>query len=178
MSGAAAKTLSFDYINPTGADKLDVLVSTDGGATFASTPVLTATTSPTFANQTARINSSSATTVIRFLATSDAGNDDIGIDNLRLAVLTSTRNEALAATVGLHPNPAHRGFKLTVPAGNLHKASATLADALGKVVQKRQLSLPANGGTVDFDVSNLAPGVYSLQLQTAADLVVKRVVVE
>lgn len=178
MSGAAAKTLSFDYINPTGVDKLEVFVSTDGGATFAPIPVLTATTSSTFANQTATITSSSATTVIRFQATSDFGRDDIGIDNLRLGVLTSTRNEALAATVGLYPSPTHRGFKLTVPAGSLPKASATLADALGKVVQRRQLSLPASGGTADFDVSNLAPGVYSLQLQTAADLVVKRVVIE
>lgn len=178
LSGAGTKTLTFDYINPTGVDRLDVLVSTDGGATFGTAPVLRATTSVAFAAQTVALASTSATTVIRFQATSDFGNDDIGIDNLQLRVVTATRNEALAATVGLYPNPAHRGFTLRVPAGRLPAATATLTNALGQVVQARQLSLPTVGGTANFDVSNLAPGVYSLQLKTGSDLVVKRVVVE
>ncbi len=179
LSGTAGtKTLSFDYINPTGTDKLEVLVSTDGGATFSATPALTATTSTAFAPKMVTIASTSATTVIRFQATSDFGDDDLGIDNLRLAVITATRNEALAATVGLYPNPAHQAFTLSVPAGSLHAASAKLINALGQVVQTRQLNLPAAGGDIAFDVSRLAAGVYSLELKTGDALVVKRVVVE
>ena len=178
LSGSGSKTLTFDYINPTGADKLDVLVSTDGGATFSITPVLTATISAAFAAKTATIASTSATTVIRFRATSDFGDDDIGLDNLRLTVVTATRNEALATTVNLYPNPAHQRFTLGVPAGSLHNATATLINALGQVVQTRQLNLPVAGGNTDFDVSRLAAGVYSLQLKSGNDLVVKRVVVE
>jgi hypothetical protein len=49
---------------------------------------------------------------------------------------------------------------------------------MGQVVQTRQLRLPAAGGPADFDVSALAPGVYSLRLTTGTDLVVKRVVIE
>ena len=90
----------------------------------------------------------------------------------------ATRNEALAATVALYPSPAHQRFTLSVPAGNLHAASARLLNALGQVVRTRQLNLPAAGGTTDFDVSNLAVGVYSLELRAGNDLVVKRVVVE
>ena len=90
----------------------------------------------------------------------------------------ATRNEALAATVALYPSPAHQRFTLSVPAGNLHAASARLLNALGQVVRTRQLNLPAAGGTTDFDVSNLAVGVYSLELKAGNDLVVKRVVVE
>jgi len=178
LSGAGSKTLTFDYINPSGLDRLDVFVSTDGGATFGTTPVLTASTSPRFAARTVTLASTSATTVIRFQATSDFGNDDLGIDNLQMRVVTATRNEALAATVGLYPNPAHHAFALSVPAGRLPAATATLTNALGQVVQARQLSLPPAGGTADFDVSNLARGVYSLQLRSGDDLVVKRVVVE
>ena len=178
LSGTGSKTLSFDYINPTGADKLEVFVSTDGGATFAATSVLTATTNATFTAKTVPIASTSATTVIRFQATSDFGDDDLGIDNLQLRVITATRNEALAATVELYPNPAHQGFTLRVPAGSLAASSARLLNALGQVVQSRQLSLPAAGGTTAFDVSRLAAGVYSLELKTGTDLVVKRVVVE
>jgi hypothetical protein len=95
-----------------------------------------------------------------------------------LGVVTAARNEALAATVGLYPNPAHRSFQLSVPAGALHAATATLSNSLGQVVLARQLSLPTAGGTTDFNVSGLAAGVYSLQLKSGNDLVVKRVVVE
>ncbi|WP_046244883.1 T9SS type A sorting domain-containing protein [Hymenobacter terrenus] len=178
LSGAGSKTLSFDYINPSGTDKLEVLLSTDGGATFAATPVLTATTSTTFTRQTVALAGNSATTVIRFQATSDFGNDDLGIDNLRVGVLTSTRNEALAATVDLYPNPASQSFKLVLPAGSLNTASASITNALGQVVQTRQLKSSIAGSTIDFDVSNLAAGVYSLQLKSGNDLVVKRIVVE
>ena len=178
LSGTGSKTLSFDYINPSGADKVDVLLSTDGGATFSTAPLLTVTTSSVFANKAVTITSSSATSVIRFQATSDYGNDDIGLDNLRLSVVTATRNEALAAAVSVAPNPAHQRFTLSVPAGSLRTASATLANTLGQVVATRQLNLPAAGGSTDFDVSRLAAGIYTLTLQSGNDLVVKRVAVE
>ncbi|WP_426058748.1 T9SS type A sorting domain-containing protein [Hymenobacter sp. B1770] len=178
LSGAGSKALTFDYINPSGTDKLDIFVSTDGGATFGATPALTATTNATFTAKTVTLANVSATTVIRFQATSDFGDNDIGIDNVQLRVVTATRNEALAATVGLSPNPAHGSFKLEVPAGRLTAASASLLNSLGQVVQTRQLTLPASGGTAQFQVSHLAPGVYTLQLKTGSDLVVKRVVVE
>ena len=86
-----------------------------------------------------------------------------------------TRNEALAATVSLYPNPAHRAFTLDVPAGTLRTATATLHNALGQTVQTRQLSA---AGSTTFDVSGLAAGVYSLELKAGDTLVVKRVVVE
>ncbi|MDO7848672.1 T9SS type A sorting domain-containing protein [Hymenobacter sp. M29] len=172
------KQLTFDYVNVSGTDLLDVLVSNDGGATFSPTPVLTLGTSPAFASYSATLASTSPTTVIRFRATSDQGSTDMGIDNVRLAVLTDTRNEALAAMVGLAPNPAHGTFTLAVPAGSLGTASATLLNALGQAVQARQLRLPAAGGPVVFDMRGLASGVYSLQLQTSDTRVVKRVVIE
>jgi hypothetical protein len=178
MSAAGSKTLNFDYINPTGADSLKVFVSTDGGATFGATPVRRLGISTAFAAvQPVTIASTSATTVIRFQAKSDFGDDDLGIDNLRLNVITATTNAALAATVSLYPNPAHQSFQLSVPTG-LRAASATLSNALGQIVQSRQLNLPTAGGTTDINVSSLAPGIYTLTLKSGADLVVKRVVVE
>ena len=178
MSGVGNKALNFDYINPTGADSLKIFVSTDGGATFGATPVRQVGVSAAFAAvPTITIASTSATTVIRFQAKSDYGNDDLGIDNLRLTVVTATTNAAMAATVSLYPNPAHQSFQLSVPTG-LRAASATLSNTLGQVVLARQLNLPAAGGTTDFNVSSLAPGVYTLTLKSGADLVVKRVVVE
>jgi hypothetical protein len=111
------------------------------------------------------------------LFTTTAGPYKLMIEAVTQMVL-STRNEALAATVSLYPNPAHGTFALAVPAGPLGSASATLHNALGQVVQTRQLRLPTAGGTAEFDVHGLPAGVYSLRLQTGETLVVKRVVVE
>jgi hypothetical protein len=104
-------------------------------------------------------------------------NSRLAVD-VTLGTVTSARNEALAATVSLYPNPAHQAFQLSIPAGSLTKAAATLTNTLGQVVLKRQLNLPVAGGAADFNVSSLAPGVYSLTLKSGDDLVVKRVVVE
>ena len=46
------------------------------------------------------------------------------------------------------------------------------------MVRTRPLGLPAAGGTAEFDVRGLAPGVYTLQLLSGQTLVVKRVVLE
>ena len=178
-TSTAPRMLSFDYINPTGLDKLEVFLSTDGGATFATTPLLTATTNAAFTAKSVVVPSTAATTVLRFQATADnLGNDDIGIDNLRLALVLATRDQALAATVGLFPNPAQQRVSLRLPAGPLTTAAATLLNALGQVVATQTLALPASGGTTSLDLSGLAPGLYSLRLQAADAVVVKQLVIE
>ncbi|MEY4933885.1 MAG: hypothetical protein RIS64_244 [Bacteroidota bacterium] len=82
LSAAGAKQLSFDYINPTGTDEMAVQLSENGGVSF--TTLGTYTAQATWATRTFVLNSTSATAVIRFKATSDFGNDDIGIDNFSL----------------------------------------------------------------------------------------------
>ena len=88
LSAAGPKRLTFDYVNvSTGGSKLDVLLSTDGGATFAATPLLTLTTATAFAAQTLDLTATSATSVIRFRATGDYGSYDLGLDNVQLRVV-------------------------------------------------------------------------------------------
>jgi len=83
------KVLSFYYINPGGADYLVVQISTDGGSSFS--PLTTSPANPLVVQTqwtlvTATITSNSPTTVIRFRATSDYGNDDIGIDEVNVII--------------------------------------------------------------------------------------------
>ncbi|MBS1942360.1 MAG: hypothetical protein JST38_15930, partial [Bacteroidetes bacterium] len=82
-AGTGADQISFDFINPTGGDVLAVLVSTDGGATFTQIGSNLATSSA-WTNKTLSLSSTSATTVIRLRATSDYGDDDIGVDNFKI----------------------------------------------------------------------------------------------
>ena len=110
------------------------------------------------------------------VAAANLGRLNLGV--VTASVATATRNAELTVAITVAPNPAHQRFTVAVPAGSLRAASATLANALGQTVLTRQLSLPATGGTADFDVSRLAPGIYTLSLQSGNDLVVKRLVVE
>ena len=93
LSAGGTKTLSFDYVNAasTGTnnpEKLEVLLSTDGGATFGATPLLTLLVAATYTPQSVTVPGSSATSVIRFRGTADFGSSDIGIDNVRVEAAT------------------------------------------------------------------------------------------
>jgi gliding motility-associated-like protein len=81
-TGIQTKRLRFDYINVTGNDTMEVLVSTDGGVTF--THLNGYAVNGTWDRKTINFVSTSATTVIRFRSTSDFGFSDIGIDNLSM----------------------------------------------------------------------------------------------
>jgi gliding motility-associated-like protein len=81
-TGVATKRLRFDYINTSGNDSLQVLLSTDAGLTF--TRIGGVTTNSGWQQQVVNFTSASATTVIRFKAYGDFGNTDIGLDNVSL----------------------------------------------------------------------------------------------
>ena len=92
---------------------------------------------------------------------------------------TATNSAALASLVQLYPNPAHGSFTLLLPAEMGRVAvTAKLFNQLGQLVAERALPITAAGASAQFDVSGLAPGVYSLRLTGGPGQVVKRVVVE
>jgi hypothetical protein len=84
-SGNASKELKFDYINSNGVDSLTILLSTDGGLSFTQIGnKLGVSIANTWSNRVYSFTSSSATTIIRFLANGDFGTSDIGIDNVNV----------------------------------------------------------------------------------------------
>jgi len=93
-----------------------------------------------------------------------------------LAVLTAARNAALAEQVTLAPNPAHAAVALARPAP-LQAAGtrAALVNGLGQVVWQRTLSASPSA---ELDLTGLAPGLYTLQLQAGPERVTKRLVVQ
>ncbi|MCW3071408.1 MAG: hypothetical protein JWO44_1298 [Bacteroidetes bacterium] len=100
-SPAGTKLLTFDYISTSGTDGMVVLQSTDGGSTFPTT-LATYTTAGSWTNESINITSTSATTVIRFRATSDFGTTDIGMDNLN--ILLPCTGAPTAGTANASPN--------------------------------------------------------------------------
>jgi GEVED domain/Secretion system C-terminal sorting domain len=98
--GSTEKRLTFDHINTSGTDALDVLYSTDGGTTFTSLGITNVNAAWTQISYD--VPSQSATTVIRFSATSDFGVSDIGIDNLLIGNIAPVdiSAKAIVAPVG------------------------------------------------------------------------------
>ncbi len=84
----------------------------------------------------------------------------------------------LAEQVQLFPNPAHSSFTLLLPAELGSTAKVTVFNQLGQQVRERTLTLNAAGAAGQFDVSGMAPGVYTLRIATGTAQVTKRVVVE
>jgi hypothetical protein len=85
---------------------------------------------------------------------------------------------ATAQLVSLYPNPAHGTVQLLLPQA-LRTGTATpvaLVDNLGRTVLTRQLSATADA--LELPLGALAPGIYSVQAQTNAGVVAKRLVVE
>ena len=145
LSGTGTKLLTFDYSNNaagTNADHLDVLLSTDGGATFSTTPLLTAgsTGSAGYTGQTVVIPSTSATTVVRFVATGDYGYSDIGLDNVALTASTCPPPTALAASgitstsANLTFTPASGATAYVVTYTRLGSAAQTMSTTTSPVV--------------------------------------------
>ena len=88
-----------------------------------------------------------------------------------------TASAALSAQVAVFPNPATKAVTVELPAAVSRQAvAAVLVDALGR--QAMQQVLPAGVATHTLQLTGLASGVYALRLQTAAGMVVKKLVVE
>lgn len=95
-TAVANKRLVFDYINTSGTDSLDVLISTNGGTSF--TRYLTLKLATAWATQNVDFSTTSATTIIRFRATG-GGTTDIGIDEINIFNLTNCTGAPVAGTV-------------------------------------------------------------------------------
>lgn len=85
--GAGNRILSFNYYNSTGTDNLKIQLSTDGGTTF-NTVGSAFGLSSSWATRFVDLGSSSATAVVRFLATGDNGDNDIYVDNVNISEVT------------------------------------------------------------------------------------------
>jgi hypothetical protein len=173
-------TLTFDYINTSGSDKIEVLLSTNGGTTFGATPLFTQVTNTAWTTYTVRLTGATATSVIRFRATGDNGSTDIGLDNVAInyVLVTATSTALTAAGVSVYPNPAHASFTVQVPAvTNASSVQAELLNALGQVVRKQSVALPAAGASFTLPTADLATGVYTLRLRAGEATLTKRVVI-
>ena len=113
--------------------------------------------------------------------TSTAGRFTLVLNGTSSALATA--GQALAAQIGVYPNPAHGQFRLELPllsaaqvAGGVH---AELLNVLGQVVRQLPLHVIAGQASqTDVSVRDLNAGIYQLRLTVGDTQAVRRVVVE
>jgi subtilisin-like proprotein convertase family protein len=167
LSTASPVTLKFNYQNSSGTDQMQVFLSTDGGATFGS--ALGTYTTGTWALTTINLGVvGSATSVIRFKATSDFGGSDIGIDNVNIA-LTPTCIAPTAVTVTpTAPTTATVAWTCTACTGNfiVEYGPAGFTPGTG--------STAGTGGTI-ASVTAVSPyNLTGLPASTTSDIYVRQ----
>jgi hypothetical protein len=133
------KLLSFYLSNDSGADVLNIYLSTDGGLTYGSALATYPAQSNAFNRAFRRValdlgTTTSSTVRIKFIATADAGISDIGLDNFQVV------NRPLAPLSGTYT------INQTLPDAGTNFASFTEAFSL--------LNLAGVGGPTTFRVAN------------------------
>lgn len=91
----------------------------------------------------------------------------------RYANVLPVRMPAVIAGVQMYPNPSTGRLRLTLPSG-LGPATVHVLSALGQTVLRQ----PVSGAGAELDLSSRSPGLYIVQISTAAGLSTHRVMLQ
>jgi Secretion system C-terminal sorting domain len=187
-AAAASTTFRFDLshrrYDTQLADRMDVEVSTDCGATWTTvwtktapalatvtTPITTAFT-PTLASQwrgeTVDLSSyaGQSQVLVRFVGISDYGNN-LYIDNVNTLFTSSIDDLVTNASLEVYPNPASESITLDFSTLTRAEVGFQITNALGQIVTNIAPSqLPSGAHKMQMPVNDLANGLYFITLNT------------
>ena len=172
------------YTNPTSnpnySDTLQVLISTDCGATYSSIykkyNTNLATTTPTWANsaftptasqwrqEVVSLSSYSAATgaFIKFRNISDYENF-LFIDDINITSSTGINAQSAAQGINIYPNPSADGkFLVDIKKDEHSVQKLSVYDVLGNKVFEIKDNIPS--GTYDMNLNNLSSGTYLVEI--------------
>ena len=178
LSSTSPVSLGFNYQNATGTDKLEVLLSTDGGVTFG--PVLGTYTIGSWAAQTLYLGVvASATSVIRFKATSDFGNDDIGIDNVTVQdFITGINENTTSQDVFVYPNPTNGSFRIEMNNITFHELAIKIVDIQGKEVFSSLEKNVKGTYTKQLNLEAIPKGMYFIILSSGSEIKTQKLIIQ
>ncbi|HKC68901.1 MAG TPA: M43 family zinc metalloprotease [Bacteroidia bacterium] len=166
--------------NPNYSDTLQVLISTDCGATYTSiykkySTNLT-TTTPSYATsefvptssqwrlETISLGSYSSATAafIKFRSINDYEND-LFLDDINISTLSGIQAQSAAQGILVYPNPSADGkFLVDIKKDEHNVQRLSVYDVLGNKVFEIKDNIPA--GTYDMNLSNLSSGTYLVEI--------------
>lgn len=173
-------------------DKLEIVYSTDCGATWTSIwskqgsalSTKSAQTSPFFPSASAhwRMESVDVSAIpngaqIAFKATSAYGNN-LFIDNvnLRSGAPTSVENLIQNSSVSVYPNPSEDVINIEFNAINAFEATITITDVTGRTIQTIEHSFANGSNVLPINVSQLVSGNYFISIDTNDGSITKQFV--
>jgi hypothetical protein len=180
--------------NPNYSDTLEVLISTDCGATYSSIykkfgTALT-TTTPTYAasaftptstqwrQETVSLStfSSAQTAVLKFRNISQYENY-IYLDDINISGAVGLKEEASSLSVEVYPNPTNGTLYVNI--SNANGAGATEINLYNVIGEKVMNTITAKGSNIAqaLDLSSLANGVYQLETRSAGKSAFRKIVV-
>lgn len=183
-TGAKALDFYLSYaMRDAAGDKLEVVYTTDCGATWTSVwsqenanlATTTATTGTTLHLPNAssyKMRSVDVTNVpngayIAFRATSGGANY-IFIDDIKLRQGAVGINDVInASTLKVYPNPVENTLNVSLTMKKSQTVTFSIVNALGQEVLVSQKDLTGGEQTIDLNASQLAAGMYILNIKTA-----------
>lgn len=103
--------------------------------------------------------------------------DAVIVDSVVVDAISATIDPVFDAAVQVFPNPATDQVNLRYDFGNATNLEVSISNSLGQVVLNRDLS-NVIAGSLRFDVSQLAAGVYNLRITDGERLSVKPLVIK
>lgn len=180
-------------------DTLSVYASTDGGSTWSQVyhkgGADLATTEPftgIFNQPTVQEWSSDSVDLsafagasrltLKFEATNGYGNnlylDDIRVTSDSLRFINRTPKQALEQQLAVYPNPSSGQINLQWKGNKALTGELQVMDVQGRKVFQRQVQLPGNREPLAIQLGELSNGIYTLKLQTASGLFVKKLLLK
>ena len=106
------------------------------------------------------------------LAVKDANGCTVGYGP-ELFIITSTRDVAGVLDLKIYPNPTQGQFRIEGKLNKKETVQVRILEATGKYIWKSDIKT-ANEFLYTPDLSNLAPGIYIIQLDVSGDLVYRK----
>ena len=182
-------------------NKLEVMVSTDCGATWgtvfsqAGSVLATAPTSTTNSSEfvptasqwktvTLLLNSyaNAPEVLVKFVAYTDVGNslylDNVNLFNLGQPNPTSIKtDETNDMTLDIFPNPAEKELNVTLTTMLANEANLTIINALGQTVYTRKLDVSNGTSAHQISVKDLSNGIYTVLVNAVNSSVTRKIII-
>lgn len=163
-------------------DKLEILVSTDCGATWSTAWSKSGTTLQTRAadgkvflptsagdwrHESVLLTPyKSANMIVKFKGYSDYGNFAF-LDNMKMTPTLSVSNVIAANSVSVYPNPAKEAATLQLTLSKTTQVVVTIMDAAGRTVATvADATMKAGAQTFNIPTATLAAGLYNIAIRT------------
>ena len=177
----------------TNTDKLDVMVSSDCGATWTSAwsatgtalATTTATTSKWFVpsapsqwkHEVVSLNAyKNADLIIKFVGTDPsvaAAGMLLYLDNINVTVSTGVPEVLANNEIKVFPNPARDNATVSLTLNETSKVSVEILDMVGRVINTVNQELGEGNQKIDLSTAGLPSGLYNLKITAGSSVITK-----